>query len=140
MKEKIQNGLVVVVVAGVSVFASQKYRGENRINSHEVLAKVVNEVNKQAPMMVDAETELMNAHALDGVIGYNYRMVNFEANELDPQIFIDQVRPATVNSVCTTPETRDSFLKNDITMRYTYYGRSREFVVSFDVTRADCGF
>lgn len=140
MNNKIQTGLIVLAVAGVSAFASQKYRAEPDIRSHEALSKVANELNKQTPMMVDAETELMNAHALDSVIAYNYRMVNFEASDLDPQAFLDNVRPTTVNSMCTTPETRDNFLMNGIAMRYTYYSKSREFVVSFDVTREDCKF
>jgi hypothetical protein len=110
------------------------------VTSVAVLSKVASDLNKTLPMAVDEETELTNVMGLEGVIAYNYRLVNLQTSDIDPGSLVQQLKPSVVKAVCTAPQTRDEFLKNGVTMRYVYTDKDRAHVASFDVTRADCGF
>lgn len=91
-------------------------------------------------MMVDRHTELMNVLGLEGVIVYNYRLVNISAPDITADDLVTQVRPSVVTSSCTTPSTRDGLLKRGITMRFTYSDMNRAYIASFDVAPLDCNF
>jgi hypothetical protein len=103
------------------------------------LTKVAAEITKQLnlPKMIDSETELTTVSGSEGVIAYGYRLVNHSASEIDAGT-IANLKAQVAKNVCSTPETRDKFLKQRITMRYTYGDKGGAQVASFDITEADC--
>jgi hypothetical protein len=104
------------------------------------LRNVAAEINKSVPVMIDAETELLPASAEPGLLIYNYRLVNYSAAQLDPQKFAIGAKPRITQSACERPETRDDFLRNGVTLRYSYFDKDKKPLATVDVTPKDCGF
>jgi hypothetical protein len=103
-----------------------------------VLARAAEEANRMLPRMVDRDTELSSTMALPGVLVYKYRLVNYSVDQRDPATLVAALRPVVTSSACTTPQTRDVFLKRGVTLRYTFADRDRTFIAEFDVNGADC--
>jgi S-adenosylmethionine:diacylglycerol 3-amino-3-carboxypropyl transferase len=108
------------------------------VKSAAFLSKAAAEVNKKCPMMIDAETEMSRAEGLEGVFVYNYRLVKMAASDVDGAQLQAALQPQVAKLACTTPQTRDTFLKQGITMRYTYADKDHVPIATFDVTAADC--
>jgi hypothetical protein len=102
--------------------------------------KVASEINRSLPMSLDKETDLMNVLGLEAMIVYNYRLVNAEASQIDSAALVNELKPTVSKAACSTPQTREDFLKKGITMRYTYSDKDRVHIASFDVTPASCDF
>jgi hypothetical protein len=141
MKQK--TALLGVLVA-MLVFAVLQARGglfgvaKEDVRSAAFLGKVAAEFNKQLPKQVDAETELANVTGLEGVLVYNYRLVNQLASEVDGTALVSAIKPNTTAAACNTPDTRDKFIKRGIALRYTYADKSGSPIASFDVLPTDC--
>lgn len=114
-------------------------RTEPDPTSLEVLLAVASELNKNMPIMVDTETELMTVSAEERTVIYNYRMVNLLAAEMSVAEFREALRPGIIAGACSTPQTRDDFLRQGITMRYVYYDRTKTHLASLEVLPSDCG-
>lgn len=107
--------------------------------SQEFLSGIAAEINRSGTLMIDQETELMPAVGAPGMLIYNYRLVNYSAAQLDRNKFTDGARERLKQNACNQPETRDSFLKRGVTLRYSYFDKDRQPIGSVDVTPADCG-
>jgi hypothetical protein len=70
---------------------------------------------------------------------HHYRLTNYAAGDLDKEKLFRTLRPEVTNSACTTPETRDTFLKRGIAVRYSYAYKERTYLGRIDVTPKDCG-
>ena len=91
----------------------------NDITSEQFLSKLASEMNKKTPIVVDKETELISTVGLQGVFVYNYRLVNMEATRLDSGRLLSSIRDQIQAVACTTPQTRDTFLKKGVILRYS---------------------
>ncbi len=89
---------------------------------------------------IDAETELMPTEGLEGMLIYNYRLVSYSAAQIDSKRFAAGAKQRVVQGACSTPETRDDFLKKGVTLRYSYYDKDKKPIATIDVKPADCGF
>jgi hypothetical protein len=136
-----QTGALAIVVA-MAVFGLLRMRGglfgEPGVRSVAFLGKVAANVNKQLPRSIDSETELTSVAGLEGVLVYNYRLVNATAADVDVKEFLGIMTPRVTNVACTTPDTRDQFIKKGITLRYSYADKSGVAVAAIDVTPAVC--
>jgi hypothetical protein len=143
-KNKWLRGIVVTVIAAAIGGAVGRegmryfFRGETDVRSQRVLSKIASELNKTLPMQVDKDTELMATAGFDAVIVYSYRLINSSVNDVDQAAFSEAVRPQLVNAACTTPQTRDGFLRKGVTMRYMYADKDRRHIATIDVNPADC--
>lgn len=108
--------------------------------SAEYLNRVAAEINRSVPVMIDAETELLPSTAGYGMLVYNYRLVKYSAAQLDHQKFAAGARQKIVQGACNRPETRDGFLKEGVTLRYSYFDKDQRHIATVDVVPADCGF
>ena len=142
MKQK--QALVAILVA-MAVVAILQARGglfgvaKRDVRSAAFLNEVATELNKQLPKPVDQETEITSAAGLEGVFVYNYRLVNRVVGELDVDAFLASLKPVVTKAACTAPETRDKFLKQGVTLRYSYADKDGAPIASFDVQQRDCG-
>jgi len=134
--------LLAAAVAGTLARQGTKsvLQREDNVRSAEFLLKVASKINENMPMMVDSETEMMNVSAAEATIIYNYRLMNVSADEVSASQLHDNLKPTIVTAACSTPQTRDDFLKQGVTMRYVYYDKIKTNITSFDVTPTDCGF
>lgn len=108
--------------------------------SVEHLNRVAVEINRSVPVMIDAETELLPSTAGYGMLVYNYRLVKYSVGQLDHQKFAAGARQKIVQGACNRPETRDGFLKEGVTLRYSYFDKEKRHIATIDVVPADCGF
>ena len=108
--------------------------------SVEYLSKIAAEINRSVPVMIDEETELLPAAAGHAMLIYNYRLVKHSVAQLDHQKFAAGAKQKVAQGACNRPETRDGFLKEGVTLRYSYFDKEKRHVATIDVTPADCGF
>lgn len=104
------------------------------------LGTVAAEINRSTPVMIDVETELLPSTARYAMLIYNYRLVKYSAAQIDPQRFAAGAKQKVTLGACNRPETRDTFLKEGVTLRYTYFDKDKNHIATVDVTPADCGF
>ena len=134
-------GMVVVAAAYfVYLTASDWLRNESDPRSQEFLDKIAAEINRSIPVMIDQETELMPAVGAPGMLIYNYRLVNVSAAQVNHNRFAAGAKERLREGACNRPETRDNFLKKDVTLRYSYFDKDKQHIATVDVTPADCGF
>ena len=108
--------------------------------SAEYLNKVAADINRSVPVMIDAETELLPSTTGYGMLVYNYRLVKYSARQLDHQKFAAGAKQKIVQGACSRPETRDGFLKEGVTLRYSYFDKDKRHIATIEVAPADCGF
>lgn len=99
------------------------------------LQGVSDHVNKTLPRAVDSETEMTSTSALEGVLIYNYRLVNLAAADVDPARLIGVMRPAVIRVACG--ELR-GFVDGGVTIRFAYGDKERKPITQIDATGADC--
>ncbi|HET8563698.1 MAG TPA: hypothetical protein VFM35_07505 [Candidatus Binatia bacterium] len=133
--------VIVVLAAGYLIIrvAPDFFAGENR-RSQKFLSNVAAEINRSLPVMIDRETELLLTAGAEGVLIYNYRLVNFSAAQLDPKKFATAAKQQVTQGACATAETREGYLKKGITLRYSYYDKEKQHIATVDVRPSDCGF
>jgi hypothetical protein len=100
----------------------------------KVMLKAAEEINKNCPIMVDSETRLDNAMALPGKkLVYYYTMINYAKEELDVDIFAENMTPTIINAVSSNNEM--AFLREkEVTFSYQYKDKNGEFFWTLDVT------
>ena len=108
--------------------------------SMEHLSKVVAEINRSVPVMIDEETELLPSAAGYAMLVYNYRLVKYSVAKFDHRKFAAGAKQKVTQGACSQPEMRDGFLKQGVTLRYSYFDKAKQHIATFDVTPADCGF
>ncbi|WP_163717458.1 hypothetical protein [Mangrovibacterium lignilyticum] len=118
--------VIVMVVLQQTVFKAPGF--------DKVLMQTAQEMNKNCPFMVDAETRLDNAVAAPGKrLEYNYTLINTDKDSIDIESFTDYLQPILVNNVKTHPDMA-SFRDNHIIMDYNYKDRNGIFITKISIT------
>jgi hypothetical protein len=93
-----------------------------------------NEVNKECPVMVDAETRLDNALARRGNgFQYNYTLINYKAEDLDTNDLRASIEPGIINSYKTLPDLK-VFRDSKTTMYYLYRDMEGKYLMQLVIT------
>ena len=134
--------ILIGAVAAYLVFAgfSELFREKLPPRSEKRLSRIAAEVNRSAPVMIDKETELTAVEGHEGMLIYNYRLVPYSVRQLDHQKFAAGAKQKVAQGACNAPETREDFLKQGVTLRYSYFDKDKQHIATVDVTPADCGF
>lgn len=135
--------LIVIAFAGgigklVGKSTSERFfdgKKESELNS--VLMQAASQINQNLPMMVDSETRLDSTVGINKTFRYNYTMINYPVEELDPKGFSEAMRPQIVNSVCTTKEM-EVFMKNGVPVTYAYHGKNGKQLTTITVEPSQC--
>ena len=135
-------GIAIGVLIGYLVWRvfPEYFTAQEDPCSQAHLSKIAAELNRSVPVMIDAETELMPTEGVEGMLIYNYRLVTYSAAQIDSKRFAAGAKQRVVQGACSTPETRDDFLKKGVTLRYSYYDKDKKPIATIDVKPADCGF
>ena len=104
------------------------------------LSKIAAELNRSVPALIDKETELMRVEAHEGMLIYKYRLVPFSVSQLNHEKFAASARERIVQLACNQTETREEYLKNGVTLRYSYFDKNKDHIATVDVAPKDCGF
>jgi hypothetical protein len=128
------------VVAGYLVWwlIPEYLRKNEDPRSSTRLSRIAAELNRSVPVMIDPETELMPVQSTEGVLIYNYRLVNYSAAQINRDKFAAGAKQRLSQNACNTAGTRDDFLKKGVTLRYSYYDKDKQHIATVDVTPADC--
>ena len=128
------------VIAGYLVLrvVPEFLRKKEDPRSQERLGRIAAELNRSVPVMIDRETELMPVQSAEGILIYNYRLVNYSITQIDRAKFAAGAKQRLRQNACNTAETRDDFLNRGVTLRYTYYDKDKQHIATVDVTPADC--
>src|SRR5262245_48729183 len=134
-------GMVVVAAAYfVYLTASDWLRKVSDTRFQEFLDKIAAEINRLILVMIVQENEIMTAVVALRVLSYNYSMVNILTAQVNHNRFAAEEKERLREGACNRPETRDNFLKKDVTLRYSYFDKDKQHIATVDVTPADCGF
>ena len=98
--------MLLVVASVISRVADNK-----TVMSRQVLSRVASEMAKTLPIMVNEELELFSVVGHEGVIAYGARYINLQ-DTVELRSLFDAYSPKVIKRVCTTPGSRDKFLKN----------------------------
>ncbi|MGH7873092.1 MAG: hypothetical protein ACREQO_12830 [Candidatus Binatia bacterium] len=132
--------IVGVFMAGTLWWTASDYLVKRDSRSAGYLREVAEQINRSVPVMIDKETELMPSAGYDGMLVYNYRLVSYSARQIDHRKFAAGAKEKITQGACNRAETRDDFLKNGVTLRYSYFDKDKKHIATIDVTPADCGF
>jgi hypothetical protein len=137
---KIALALGAGVVIGIVVWRvlPEFLRKTEDPRSQAHLSRIAAELNRSVPVMIDQETELMPVQSTEGILIYNYRLVNYSIAQIDRAKFAAGAKQRLRQSACNAAETRDDFLNRGVTLRYTYYDKDKQHIATVDVTPADC--
>jgi hypothetical protein len=108
--------------------------------SQASLNRLAVQINRNVPVMIDKETELLAAVGTEGMLTYNYRLVSYSVSQLDATRFAVGAKERVTQGACNRPETRDDLLKNGVTLRYSYFDKDKQHIATIDISSADCGF
>jgi hypothetical protein len=95
------------------------------------------DINKELPIMLDAETRLDSTIGSNRKVRYNFTLVNYRAEEVNASALAQGMKPALVQVVCTRKEM-EIYVKNDIPVTYAYYGKEGKKVTSITVHASSC--
>jgi len=133
--------ILIGAVAAYLVFGGLAELFEEKLppRSEKRLSKIAAEINRSVPAMIDNETELTVVEGHEGMLIYKYRLVPYSVSQLDHQKFAAGAKQKVAQSACNAPETREDFLKQGVTLRYSYFDKNKQHIATVDVTPADCG-
>ena len=132
-KQQIIKTIVGVVVGIAAYFAVQQLFFREPSFDKQLMA-AASELNESCPMMVDAETRLDNVVAMPGnVFQYNYTLISTKKEDLDVEVFTNELTPTITNSVRTNPDLQ-AYRDNEVTMAYYYQDMDGEFLTKILVT------
>jgi hypothetical protein len=102
-----------------------------------ILSDAVAGVNAQTPMILDEDTRLDNAATAKNLIIYNNTMVNYNADELDADIFTTNLQEAVIEPLCANPDLV-FFRTVNVTMVYRYLGKDGKFITELSKNMGEC--
>lgn len=132
------------IVIGVAVyFVVQKAGIElsgntNDVRSAKFLSGIASEFNKNLPMQVDSETQLISTMGTEGTFTYVYRLINLTREEIDTESFVVDMQSHITNYACNDPEMRAKFLNEEIELEYKYLDMESIPIEVIPVTLSDC--
>lgn len=137
--------LVVVAFAGiigkfVGKSTTERFiEGKQSAEIDTVLLKTAEEINKKLPMMVDQDTRLDTTIGYGKKFRYNYTMVTFAAEDIDPNLLENEFVPLVRNRACSTEQMK-MFFKNGVTVDYSYSDKTGKHFKTISVTPGHCGY
>lgn len=103
--------------------------------SDKDLKMLVDAVNKKAPVMIDADTQLVGASGANNQLIYKYKLVNYTADQLDKAKFHSIMKPQLIQGTCPRIKI---MLDAGITAVYSYVGKNGGEITSVALSSKEC--
>ena len=139
-KEIFNTILGIIIFIGIIFYVYDRYFANNKDKSlknlslNEELMKVVNEYNKMAPFMIDANTQFDNMTLLPGnEVRYSFTAVNMTKDEVDVDEFKNDLTELFINQIKTNPDL-SNFKKLKVTVSYSYKDMGGVHICSIKIT------
>lgn len=104
------------------------------------LKKMAVEINSQAPMMLDADTQFRSALALNKTINFSYRLVNLSSKELSSSAlkqFNKTVWGNMNDNACKVQATR-TLIDLGVSYVYIYFGNDDRLITQVVLNKYIC--
>lgn len=104
------------------------------------LKKMAVEINSQAPMMLDAETQFRSALALNKTINFSYQLVNLSSKELSPSALkqLNKTIWGNMNdNACKVQATR-TLIDVGVSYIYIYFGNDDRLITRVVLDKYIC--
>ncbi|MFA5326574.1 MAG: zinc ribbon domain-containing protein [Prolixibacteraceae bacterium] len=124
--------LVYAVSFGLSYFVVQQLFFKAPAIDN-VMMKVASEINKNCPVMVDAETRLDNAISLPkNIFQYNYTLLTLEKDKIDTTAIKTYLEPTITNTIKSSPDMK-YMRDHKIIINYYYKDKEGNYLFSISV-------
>lgn len=107
--------------------------------SKESLDRLVSDLKKSLPAMIDKETELIDVGTEDGKIIYRYVLKNYSSDQIRPEQFLAALKSKVENGACREAKMR-VFWINGVSAVYSYSTNDDRHIGDVVVTPSICGF
>jgi len=102
--------------------------------------KAAEQLNKDAPTMIDEETRMNKATVGPGaMLTYHYTFPNYSSDEVQSEWIRSDLRESVTSQVCNSKEMKPA-LQYGGTYKYSYSGNDQRVIGAFQITRTDCGY
>jgi hypothetical protein len=102
-----------------------------------ILMKTASEINANLPINVDSDTILFATSGVQNTFTYNYRLPNYEKENLDIDAFVDTITSNVTNSVCTIEDMKP-FRDMEVVVSYSYFDTNQKQITVIDVDTKEC--
>lgn len=104
----------------------------------EALVNTTDQINRLLPITLDPDTRWDSTVAGPGRrFTYHYTILTMRASKIDTPNFRRVMVTRLRKSVCASPDTQ-VFIKNGVTVSYSYRGRDGRHVCNIDIWPRDC--
>ncbi len=111
--------------------------GDSDIKINFLLKKTAKELNKNLPIMIDAQTQLDSTIAMNKQFLYKYTIINQSTEDMNSTAFNKTMQPYLVNFVCTSAGM-EVFWKNGVQVIYSYYGKNGKQFTTITIKPSQC--
>lgn len=126
---------VSMFMAGAIMISTNTFAGNTP--SLAFLQKVSSELNKGLPQRIDNDVELKSTYAQIGALGYMFVLLNYNADEVNSELFFEKQSQQVKNFACTNPRM-NRFFEDNVNVIYSYYGKDMKHVAEIVITSSDC--
>ena len=132
--------LTFVAVIGGAVIGKWAVSGlftQSMEDKTKLLMQAASELNTNLPMNVDADTILFTTVGTQNKFTYNYKLPNYEKENIDIPTFVENMKPNITNSVCTI-EDMQIFRNMEIIISYSYFDANQKQITEINVDTKKC--
>jgi hypothetical protein len=141
MKASTRNFLIMFAGGALGALTMQMAINfyERRLASlDQQITRAADNINRQLPMMLDRNTEILALGGSAGTLQYSYRLLNVTLSTADTADLLASLRPRVRNQACTAPEIRETFIDRGVTVRFAYADKDYRRLFAVEVSSADC--
>jgi hypothetical protein len=132
-RAKLKERIVYAVTFSIAFLAVQQIFFKPH-SFDKQMSSIASELNKTCPIMIDQNTRLDNAMAMqNNTFQYTYTLINHSKSEVNLDTAKKYIEPFLINSVKSSPELK-LFRDHKTTMVYYYLDKNGVFVVKYSVT------
>lgn len=137
--KKVGAAFVIILLMGLGQAIGKIFTAANNNSlSVEFSLETLSEgINKELPVMIDADTQLTNVVSSKKSLTLYYKVVTYTLQEIDVNGMRGVLAQSLKNSFCSNPDY-EFFRKNGATFKYTYHDQNDTYITSFNFDNSDC--
>ena len=118
-------------------FESKKEQDKYIIST---LKKMAIEINSQAPMMLDTDTQFISVLALGKTMNFSYRLVNINSKDLSPSTLKDLNKTiwGNMNAIACKVQATKTMIDLGVSYVYTYFGNDDRIITRVVLNKYIC--
>ena len=102
------------------------------------LRNMADEANKNAPYMIDKETQYASALAIGKRLTTQWVFTKRQKSEIDVDVLKQGMTEEGLTRLCTNPVTRMLITRYDATLNHSYTDKTGQFLFSFSANKLAC--